>query len=405
MRRLDEHVDPQGLIASFMLALLATAGMFYVNIMAALVDGLVTGLGFTNAQAGNVSSANVYGAAVGALAAVFAVPHLRWKPTALVLLIGLIAIDFSSMAIAAGCNDAACATGPTLLTAVRALHGILGGMLVGVAYSVMGRLAQPDRAFGVLLVVQYGLGGLGLMWLPKLVPAHGAGVLFVALALLGLVVLALLAFIPPYPRAMDRGEEARLSVANAAREDPRHPLGLIVAAVGAMFLFQAGNMGLGAYVLGLGRHAGLNADFASDALGYATWIGIFGAGLCVVLGTKVGRALPLLVAMIITLFGTFAFHFSSNGSVYAIANAVTAVVWAFVVPYIFGMCAQMGRGGQLTVLAGFCSKMGLASGPFLAGRLLGHDDYGLLINVMLGILVLSAVLALPTARALDRAVK
>ena len=48
------------------LAFLASAGLFYVNIMPAIVDGLKEGLAFTDRQAGFVASANVYGAAVGA---------------------------------------------------------------------------------------------------------------------------------------------------------------------------------------------------------------------------------------------------------------------------------------------------------------------------------------------------
>ena len=107
------RVNPEGLLASTMLAFLATAGLFYVNIMAALVDGLVTGLHFTNAEAGNVSSANVYGAASGALIAVFAVKYLRWRAAALALLIALIAIDLSSTQIHAA----------PLLTGVRFIHG------------------------------------------------------------------------------------------------------------------------------------------------------------------------------------------------------------------------------------------------------------------------------------------
>src|SRR3546814_7899330 len=63
-----------------LLALVATAGFFYVNIMAAIVDGLITGLGFSNAQAGTVGAANIYGASVGSLLAVLLVRRLRWRP-------------------------------------------------------------------------------------------------------------------------------------------------------------------------------------------------------------------------------------------------------------------------------------------------------------------------------------
>ena len=73
---------PNGEIARVLLAFLATAGLFYVNIMPALVDGLIEGLGFSNKEAGLVGSANVYGAAVGAFAAVFVVKHVNWRMAA-----------------------------------------------------------------------------------------------------------------------------------------------------------------------------------------------------------------------------------------------------------------------------------------------------------------------------------
>ena len=60
-------VSPNGLTAGLCLAGLATAGLCYVNIMPAIVNGLIEGLGFTNQQAGYVASANTYSAAFGAL--------------------------------------------------------------------------------------------------------------------------------------------------------------------------------------------------------------------------------------------------------------------------------------------------------------------------------------------------
>ena len=59
-------VSPNGMSARLLLAFQATAGIFYVTIMPALVDGLKVGLGFSNKQAGLVGSCNVYGAAGGA---------------------------------------------------------------------------------------------------------------------------------------------------------------------------------------------------------------------------------------------------------------------------------------------------------------------------------------------------
>mgnify|MGYP000863803656 FL=1 len=155
-----------------LLSVVATAGFFYVNIMAAIVDGLITGLHFSNAEAGMVGSANIYGASVGALVAVFLVRRIAWRPALFSLLALLLGLDLLSTLIQT----------PQMLIAVRAVHGVIGGMAVGVSYSVIARTASPDRAFGMLLLVQFGLGGLGVMFLPGLVPDYGARILFLTLA-------------------------------------------------------------------------------------------------------------------------------------------------------------------------------------------------------------------------------
>src|SRR3546814_3852861 len=67
--------------------------------MPAIVDGLVTGLGFSNPDAGMVGAANIYGASVGSFIAIFLVGRLRWKPTLAALFCVLIAIDLASLAI------------------------------------------------------------------------------------------------------------------------------------------------------------------------------------------------------------------------------------------------------------------------------------------------------------------
>ncbi|MEO8161850.1 MAG: hypothetical protein ABI588_10565, partial [Arenimonas sp.] len=92
----EPGMDYDSLWLYLLFALLATAGFFYVNIMPAIIDGLITGLGFSNAQAGMVGSANIYGASLGSLCAVFIVRRVQWRPALVVLFVLLIAIDLAS---------------------------------------------------------------------------------------------------------------------------------------------------------------------------------------------------------------------------------------------------------------------------------------------------------------------
>lgn len=374
---------PDGYLAGFLLSFLATAGLFYVNIMAAIVDGLVSGLGLTDSEAGNIGSANIYGAALGALVVIFLVKRIPWRPAALIALLTLIVIDLISTVI----------TAPEVLIVIRLIHGIVGGMLVGVSYAVIARTGKADRTFGILLFVQFGLGGLGVMTLPKLVPIYGAQSLFFALALFSFVTLLMLPFLDHYPakRADKQSTTARVEWS---------PLVLTLLAI---FLFQAANMALLAYIIRLGMDYGLSRSYVSTALGLATWVALAGPGLVMFMGVRFGRFWPLALVMILTLMGTIAFHFSGEPWVYLVANCGTGITWGMVMAYLLGMAAQFDAAGRTAAAAGFISKLGLASGPMIAGQILANGaGFPALINLAFVALLLSMVVMLFPAFRLDR---
>ncbi|SDL67121.1 MFS transporter [Maricaulis salignorans] len=373
---------PNGLIAAVMLAFLATAGLFYVNIMAAIVDGLVSGLGFTEGQAGQIGSVNIYGAAAGALLSVFLVKRLPWKALALGCLIVLIAIDLASISIASY----------DVMFPVRLIHGVFGGVLTGTGFAVIARTANPDRSFGMLLFVQFGLGGLAVMVLPPLAPLYGTQALFIALALFSAVTLAMLPFLSAYP--------ARIKDPAADGKVQWTPLLLTLLAI---FLFQAANMGLLAYIIRLGLDYGLERGYVSLALGLATWVALAGPLLVMVFGLRFGRLRLLAAAMALTLVGTAIFHYSGSPIAYMVANCGTGITWGFVIAYLLGMTAEFDKAGQASAFGGFISKLGLASGPMVAGWALSTDGGfpGLINLALIGLGVSGLVMLLP-ARILDR---
>lgn len=377
------RATPDGLAAAVLLSFLATAGLFYVNIMPALIEGLMSGLGFTSKSAGLVGSANVYGAAGGALLAALLVRHLPWRPVVVTLLLLLMAIDLASTAV-----DSA----PALI-AVRALHGFIGGGLVGFGFAVIARTQRPERTFGMLLIVQFGLGGLGVMFLPRLAAEHGTSVLFLALFAFSAVTLLMVPWLAAYP------EKVALKVDDATASSRALPFALALLAV---FLFQAANMALFSFIIGLARHFGLDSQFASSAVGAATWVGIAGSLLVIALSVRFGRTIPLLIALAATGIGIWALHFSDDKALYVIANCGTGITWAFVMPYLLGMCAEFDQRGQAAAFAGFASKMGLASGPLAGALLLGDGNYELLIDLSTAGIVVCAIAATMPARLLDR---
>jgi MFS family permease len=386
---------PDGLLAATLLSFLATAGFMYVNIMPAIVEGLQSGLHFTAAVAGRIGAANVYGAAVGALLATLLITRWPWRRAAVALLLALVGIDIASMFVANSSE----------LLAIRALQGTVGGCLVGFSFSVIARTAQPERTFGMLLVVQGGLGGLGVMVLPRLVPVFGTGALFAALAGFSLLTLAMLPFLPSYPRPTAMTPNAAGGLDGAPRSPAaRVPSGMLMLAMAllSVFLFQFSNMLLFSYIIGLARHYALDPLHSEIVVGVSTWIGMLGSVMVVMFGTRFGRVRMLTVALLLTAFGMYVLHGSANPLIYALANAGTGITWAFVIPHLLGMCARCDTSGRAAALGGFASKMGLASGPFVGSLLLGADRYGLLIDVATVVIIACTLVALLPASRLDR---
>jgi predicted MFS family arabinose efflux permease len=366
------------------LAFLSTAGLFYVNIMPAIVSGLIEALNFTNQQAGSVGSANMYGAAFGALFIIWFVKRMNWQLVSVALLLTLIVIDLASITI----------SDPTTLIAIRFVHGLVGGMLVGTGFSVMARTKEPDKSFGMLLIVQFGLGGLGVMFIPGLVPHFGTAILFYSLVTFSLVTLLMLPFLPAYHISSD---EARQN-ADELGGIKTLPLALTL---GAIFLFQAANMGLYAYIIELGEHYGLSLPFISGTLGIAAWLGLVGAGLVVIVSDRLGYLKSLSAGILLTAIGTWGFLYSDIQWVWIVANCLIGITWAYTIAYLLGLMSRFDTTGQMAAVGGFASKMGLASGPVLLAVLLGEDNYPLVIGTAALLIAASLFAIIYPARVQD----
>jgi len=283
------------------------------------------------------------------------------------------------------------------MIAARAVHGFVGGALVGIGFSVMSRTSEVSRTFGYLLTIQFGLGGLGIIYLPPLAPVFGTKALFLALAAFSFVTLLMVPFLASYPV----GENHHGRAVGKIRYLPA------AAALLATFLFQAANMGIYAYSIGIGKFAGLTPSFVSDSLGVAAWVAIAGSVLVILISTRFGRLFPVAAAILITAAATWALHHSAVNpdswlsSVFWLAQLTIGIMWAFVISYLLGMNAEFDATGQMAALGGFASKMGLASGPAVAAMIVGENNYGFVINVATVALLLALFVVLMPARVLD----
>jgi predicted MFS family arabinose efflux permease len=370
-----KNIHQDSILNAFFLSVFATAGLFYVNLGGSFLSAFVDGLNIQRDAAGFIVSANKYGAAFGGLLAAIFIKKLVWRKSAYILLLLLISIDIISSQI----------SNANLLIFIRFLHGSIGGFLVGIGLSVIARTSFPDKVFGMLMVVQYSFGSVGIFTVPRLVDAFGYSSVFFVLITFSIMTLLILPIIPD-------PAEKKVAVNKSGTLSFRAKV-LLTICLMSLFLFQASNMGVADFAFELGKDIDLTNKEISNLLTIANVISISGGVLAYLIATRFGRTLPLLIGFSIASLFTYLLNFSENITIYFIANSITGITWGFVIPYLLGLAATFDKYGQMAALAGFVSKIGLASGPLIASFLIIDFGFSVIINLAAFGLLLGCILA------------
>ena len=256
-----KNIHQDSILNAFFLSVFATAGLFYVNLGGSFLSAFVDGLNIQRDAAGFIVSANKYGAAFGGLLAAIFIKKLVWRKSAYILLLLLISIDIISSQI----------SNANLLIFIRFLHGSIGGFLVGIGLSVIARTSFPDKVFGMLMVVQYSFGSVGIFTVPRLVDAFGYSSVFFVLITFSIMTLLILPIIPD-------PAEKKVAVNKSGTLSFRAKV-LLTICLMSLFLFQASNMGVADFAFELGKDIDLTNKEISNLLTIANVISISGGVL------------------------------------------------------------------------------------------------------------------------------
>ena len=381
----DGALVPHGALSVYvMVAMVAMAGPLYIDIMPAIIAALRTEYGLSAARSGYVAASNGYGSTCGALAALFIVPRVPWRALSAGLLLALVAADGATIG----------AHGFETLMVLRFLHGVAGGMLVGTTYALLAQMADPRRGFGIVFILHFGFGGLGIMASVYAASLFRQGVVFAVLVAFSVVALLLLLRLPAF-RQPGRRPPSLAAVRGGGWPVP------LIARIAGLFLFQAANIGLGAFLIGIAVDFGHAAAFASTTVGLALWAGVPGALLMLMISRRFGW-MPLVPVVVAAGLSKLLVMTGAAPALYALAVAAIFFTMAIALPYAFALCARDDASGRAALLAGFSSKLGLASGPAIAGLLYVHSAT-LLIGVAVGAVIVAAGLFAVSLRGAPRA--
>ncbi|GAA6154243.1 MFS transporter [Pseudoteredinibacter isoporae] len=369
------RLSPQSHVSYVLFAWVAMAGLAYINFLPAVVNALAGSIGFTGSEAGQIIALNGYGALAGSTIAIFVVRRIQWRGALLGFLLVLAALDVATVWI----------IDMHVMLAWRFIAGVLGGLSVGIAFSVLARLNKRDRAFGLLLFIQFGLGSLVIYLLPGLERQFGGYAAFYVMASISLLSLFVLAFLPnvqsdPVPAHLDQ------SVSKS--------VGISLRTLLAMFSYQLAASAIWAYAGLIGSGAGLSKDSISVSIALTGLLGLLGAMLPIVGGNDPGRFKYLRGGIAISMLSAMLLNYADTTLFYVASLALLFLSWPAVQSYLLAQVAEMDSSGQLSTVAALISYGGLASGPLLASQLMNPEDFSVLLFSCAALFLLSGFLTI-----------
>lgn len=357
------------------LSILGSVAIMPILILPSMIGALIDYAGFTEAQAGWLAAAGFTGSALGAVSAGLRIRHLDPQMLAV---FGLVVL---------GIFDAASALVGHLpvwiFVALRLISGFGGAVAYAAVVASIAATSNPERGYGVFMVLQFGLSAIALYGLPYFLPDVGVIGMYLILASLAILSLML-----------------RDSVVHrdAAAEEPALEVHMLLrpAAILAMLgigLYETANFMQYTYSERIGISFGLSAYEIGEALGIASLLGVPAALVVVWIGDRFGQLRPFLAAVTLSIAAHVLLLVPAGEVSYHLAMYALGLAWSFGLAYFYSIEARIDPGGSVVVVGGFFTSCGSVAGPAIAATLVRPDDYATVLATAIGIYTVVAILA------------
>lgn len=364
--------------------LLGCVGVFAIMAGPILTEALVSGSGMTPKSAGQISAAEALGTALGPVLATFWMPRVRWRVAALFALLVVVAGDlFSSIE-----------ADPGKLAIVRFFVGLLGeGTTFALAIAIVSGTEQKDRNFAFLIASQVVLGVLFFLLLP--IPKDG-GVAGVMLPLAGLALVALTT-VGWIPEGAGAGGHHGAAAAGGGSALPAF------VALGVMLIWCTGLGAIWFFIKLIGGAAGIDPAQVGQALAISTAVATVGALAASWLADRVGRIIPVTVALLVQVAMISQLQGQMGFVQFAVTTATFQIFWNLTGPYIMGTIAMSDTTGRVSLLIPTAQIGGFFLGPTIVSQLLvPNGGYGPVNTVAIACCLTALAIFIPTALRLGR---
>ncbi len=336
-------------------AISATSSTLFL-LMPLLIGVLIDDLALSNSDAGFLASIYFAGYLGVCLSIVFWVHKVNWRWLSLVahgLLIG-------------GLTAAAFTANYSLLLCLFFIAGCGGGTLFSLCIKILSASSKPDRNFGFKLAAEQLVAAVLLFLLPWLViSTWGFKGFCISVALVFLLLSISTGWLPG---ALNRPDEA--SHVSSSKGSAATWLALF-----CLMLFMAGLSGVWAFVERIASSNDISAVNIGRALSYGVIGGGLGAFAAAALNDRHGRAIPLLVSLVLLSAVLFVLSINFDTAVFVVVCIFLSGMWNFSMAYQMGVVASVDRGGKLSVLMSSSLALGAMVGPAIAGLLIEDNNF------------------------------
>ena len=357
------------------LSILGSVGIMPILILPTMIGALIDYTGFSESEAGWIAAAGFTGSALGAIAVGLRIRHLDPQKLAVVGLLILGIFDAASALVSH--------LPVWIFVALRLVSGLGGAMIYAAVVASLASTKNPERGFGVFMVLQFGLSAVGLYGLPYVLPSIGVVGMYLILGAFAFAALTL-------RDSVVHREEAAVEAAIEIHTLMKPTALLIMFGIG---LYETANFMQYTFSERIGIGFGLSNFEIGEALGIASLLGVPAALIVVWIGDRFGQLRPLLVAIIMSVIAHVLLLMPTGAVSYYLAVYTLGAAWAVGLAYFYAIEARLDPGGSIVVVGGFFTSCGSVAGPALAATLVRPEEFGGVIAAAMGIYVVAGILA------------
>ncbi len=354
---------------------LGTIGALTIVILPGIVGVIAESLQLDPGQVGIVMSADIVTMALAMGVTAFLIHKWNWRVMAVIglaiLLLGTVASigadSYKSMILA------------------RFIAGIGEGIAVSVAFAIFGGTRNPDREFGVYLVVILSVAATFLYFIPMILVMGGKSWVFAVIAVIIVINFFFVTWLP-----VSHGEH------HPASGPDIQPLPYLLVALGlaTVFFYFMAQGEAWAFMERIAASAGLSGETIGAGLALSNIGGIAGALIAALVNIRFGRALPIIISAVISIAGLLVLLGEINGLRFGLATLLYLFAWNLTQPYFSGIMAELDPKGRVVVMMGAVQTAGLGLGPGIVGSMIRGEDFSVVSYFGIGLILLSLITVL-----------